>query len=117
MSDELENLRQKRLRELQEQAMNQQQTDEESKLREKSQQEYEAQKQQIIKQILSEAARQRLNNIKLVKPQLADAVENQLIQLHSMGKLQNNISEQQLLQMLKQIQNTKRDSTIQFKRV
>ncbi|MFB5606102.1 MAG: DNA-binding protein, partial [Nitrosarchaeum sp.] len=40
-----------------------------------------AQKEQVLKQILSPEARMRLNNIKMVKPELSDLVEQYLIGL------------------------------------
>ena len=39
------------------------------------------QKEIILKQILSSDARLRLNNVKLVKPELANLVENYLISM------------------------------------
>ncbi|PIN97057.1 MAG: DNA-binding protein, partial [Nitrosopumilus sp. CG10_big_fil_rev_8_21_14_0_10_33_7] len=42
-----------------------------------------AQKEQILKQILSPDARMRLNNIKMVKPELSDLVEQYLIGMAS----------------------------------
>jgi DNA-binding TFAR19-related protein (PDSD5 family) len=49
---------------------------------------------------------------------MAEAIENQLIQLSQAGRIPGGIlNEQQLLQMLKQIQQGKRESTIKFKRV
>ncbi len=41
--------------------------------------EISAQKEQILKQILTSEARSRLNNIKMVKPELSDLVEQYLI--------------------------------------
>ena len=45
-----------------------------------------AQKEQILKQILVPEARMRLNNIKMVKPELADLVEQYLIGMATQGK-------------------------------
>ena len=72
--EELEALRQKKLAEMQEQqAASQMQEEQKAAL--------EAQKQAILRQILTEEARQRLTNVKLVRPELAEAVEVRLIQL------------------------------------
>ena len=46
-----------------------------------SEEQINAQKEIILKQILSSEARLRLNNVKMVKPELANLVENYLIGL------------------------------------
>jgi programmed cell death protein 5 len=68
-----------------------------------------AQKEQILKQILSPDARMRLNNIKLVKPELSDLVEQYLIGIASQGKMSSQINDTQLKQILLSIQQPKRD--------
>ena len=68
-----------------------------------------AQKEQILKQILAADARLRLNNVKMVKPDLASLVENYLIGMASQGKLGSQISDEQLKQILLSIQQPKRD--------
>ena len=59
-----------------------------------------AQKELILKQILSSDARLRLNNVKLVKPDLANLVENYLINMASQGKFNSQISDEQLKQII-----------------
>ena len=71
--------------------------------------EISAQKEQILKQILAADARLRLNNVKMVKPDLANLVENYLIGMASQGKLGSQISDEQLKQILLSIQQPKRD--------
>ncbi len=71
--------------------------------------EISAQKEQILKQILASDARLRLNNVKMVKPDLANLVENYLISMASQGKLSSQISDEQLKQILLSIQQPKRD--------
>jgi len=71
--------------------------------------EISAQKEQILKQILAADARLRLNNVKMVKPDLANLVENYLISMASQGKLGSQISDDQLKQILLSIQQPKRD--------
>ena len=46
-----------------------------------------AQKDTLLKQILSSEARLRLNNVKMVKPELANMVENYLLGLASQGRV------------------------------
>ena len=71
--------------------------------------EISTQKEQILKQILAADARLRLNNVKMVKPELANLVENYLIGMASQGKLGSQISDEQLKQILLSIQQPKRD--------
>lgn len=117
MSDELDEIRKKRLRELQQAAGTDQQEEELRRQQQEAEEAYEKQKQAILRTIMTDEAKQRLSNIKLVKPQMADNIENQLVQLAQSGRLSGKITEEQLLRLLKQIQNRKRDSTIKFKRV
>jgi programmed cell death protein 5 len=80
-----------------------------------SQNEISEQKEQILKQILSPEARSRLNNIKMVKPELANLVEQYLIGMATQGKLPGQISDDQLKQILLSTQQPKRD--FKFNRV
>ena len=59
-----------------------------------------AQKEMMLKQILSSEARLRLNNVKMVKPELANLVENYLLGLSTQGKIQGQITDEQLKQIL-----------------
>ena len=71
-----------------------------------------AQKEIILKQILSSDARLRLNNVKMVKPELANMVENYLINMDSQGQVKSQISDEQLKQILMSLQQPKRDFKI-----
>ena len=70
------------------------------------------QKEQILKQILTSEARMRLNNIKMVKPELSDLVEQYLIGMASQGKMPGQINDDQLKQILLSTQQPKRDFKI-----
>jgi len=74
--------------------------------------EISAQKEQILKQMLSPDARLRLNNVRMVKPDLAGMVENYLIGLITQGKINSQITDNQLKQILMSIQQPKRDFKI-----
>jgi programmed cell death protein 5 len=71
-----------------------------------------AQKEQILKQILTPEARMRLNNIKMVKPELSDLVEQYLIGMATQGKMSGQITDDQLKQILLSTQQPKRDFKI-----
>jgi len=74
-----------------------------------------AQKELVLKQILSSDARLRLNNVRLVKPDLSNLVENYLINMASQGKFNSQISDEQLKQILMSMQQPKRDFKINRK--
>lgn len=104
-NDELENLRQKRLAELQQQAgQNQQQS--------QAQKQLEAQKQALLRQILTPESRQRLTNLRMIKPEFTQQIELQLIQLAQTGKLPIPLPDAQLKQILIQLQSRKRETKI-----
>ena len=71
-----------------------------------------AQKDMLLKQILSGEARLRLNNVKMVKPELANMVENYLLGLAAQGKAPGQITDGQLKQILMSAQQPKKDFKI-----
>jgi programmed cell death protein 5 len=106
MSDEeLEAIRRRKLL-----AMQQKATDDQRQAQ--AEQQIEAQKQELLRKILSPEARQRLTNLKMVKPEFIEQLELQLIQLAQMGKVHMPMSDAQLKQILIQLQSRKREPTI-----
>ena len=71
-----------------------------------------AQKEIMLKQVLSGDARLRLNNVRMVKPDLAELVENYILNLSVQGKISGQISDEQLKQILSSAQQPKRDFKI-----
>ena len=88
--------------------------DDENKTQEKDSQ-LKAQKEMMLKQVLSSEARLRLNNVRMVKPDLADLVENYILNLSVQGKISGQISDDQLKQILLSVQQPKHD--FKFNRV
>ena len=78
--EELDRIRRRKLEELKQQAAQQQIT-------EVQQKEFESKKYQLMRKILSQEGRQRLENIRMIKPEFAEQIELQLIQLLQSGKL------------------------------
>lgn len=77
--------------------------------------EVSAMKDSALKTLLTAEARLRLNNVRLVKPDLAAMVENYLLGLASQGRLNSQISDDQLKQILLSTQQPKRDFKINRK--
>ncbi|MCS7130199.1 MAG: DNA-binding protein [Archaeoglobaceae archaeon] len=104
--DELEELRRRRLLELQ-----RQKELEELRKQEEMRRQYEAQKQAILRAILEPEARERLARLKLAHPEIAEAVETQLVYLAQAGKIQSKITDNMLVEILKRAQK-KRETKI-----
>ncbi len=66
----------------------------------------------VLQVVLDPQARQRLMNVRLVKPDLAAAVENYLINAASSGRINRPLSDEELKQLLLRIQQPKRDFKI-----
>ncbi len=58
---------------------------------------------QLILEIMEKPARERMANLKLVKPQLALQLEMYLGQLHQAGQLRSKITDAQLVSILKKL--------------
>ncbi|MHA2300511.1 MAG: DNA-binding protein [Candidatus Thorarchaeota archaeon] len=106
--EELEEIRQRKLASLKEQAL-------EDQAREQQVAEAQAQKEAILRQILTPEARSRLTNIRMVKPQVAEQIELQLIQLASSGRLKARVTDEQLKNLLQQITGQERERKISFR--
>jgi programmed cell death protein 5 len=103
--DELDMLRQRRYSDLQRAAIGEQRQSE-------SRKQLEAQKQAALKLILTPEARQRLTNIRMVKPEFADQIELQLIQLAQTGKIKVPIGDDQLKEALSRLQSNRKEIKI-----
>jgi programmed cell death protein 5 len=102
--DDIEELRQKKMEQLQEQAQGggQGQVDEEELQRQQEQ--AEAQKQALLRQHLTDGARKRLNTVKMSKPEFGEQVEQQVVALAQSGRLGDRIDEEQMKSLLKELQ-------------
>ena len=83
--------------------------DEEARKREA---EGEAMRQRVLLVLLEPSARQRLANVRIVKPELAAAVENYLINAASTGRLNRALTDDELKQILLNLQTPKKDFKI-----
>lgn len=54
----------------------------------------------ILNRILTNEARERLSRVKIVRPDRAQAVENYIIKLYSMGQIHQKLGEKDIVQIL-----------------
>ena len=66
-------------------------------------------RQRVLLVVLDPQARQRLMNIRLVKPDLAMAVENYLISAASSGRINRPLTDDELKQLLMRLQQPKKE--------
>lgn len=98
--ERLEKLREEKMQELQEQAGGQGGNEE---AQQAAQEQAEAQKQAVLKQHLTDGARQRLNAVQMSKPEFAEQVEQQVVALARSGRLQDRIDEDQMADLLSEL--------------
>jgi programmed cell death protein 5 len=98
--ERLEELREKKMQELQERGQAQQ-GDAESQ--QAAQQQAEAQQEAMLKQHLTDGARQRLNAVEMSKPEFAEQVKRQVLALAQSGRIQDQIDEDQMKDILREL--------------
>ena len=101
----MEQLRKRRLLELQRRLAEEQQ-------RTQVQQQIEMQKQALLRRILTPDARRRLTNLKMVKPEFTQQLELQLIQLAQLGKIDIPVTDKQLKEILVRLRSGRREFKI-----
>lgn len=104
--DELEVLRQRKLQELQVQAQQQAVAQEQQKR-------IDAEKQMLMRQLLTPEARERLANLRMTRPDVVESVENQLITLVQAGRITQQIDDYTLRQILRKVMPQKREIKIE----
>ncbi|MFN4132973.1 MAG: DNA-binding protein [Candidatus Hadarchaeales archaeon] len=103
--DELEQIRMRKMQEIQAQLQERQR---QMELR----RQMEIQKRLILQQILTPEARSRLANIRAAKPAFAEQLELQLIQLAQAGQITSKITDEQLKALLNRIVSKRRETKI-----
>jgi programmed cell death protein 5 len=106
--DELEELRRRKLLQLQAQQEHMAAAQEQAEA-------VEAQRQAILRQVLTPEARERLGTVKIAYPDLAAEVERQLILLATSGRLARVVDEATLKEVLAKMMPKKREIKIQRK--
>ena len=73
----------------------------------------EAQRQTLMRAILTPEARERLGRLKVAYPDIAASVEDQLLSLYSSGRLRSQVDDATLRRILEQVVPRKRDIKIE----
>jgi programmed cell death protein 5 len=112
MSEDLEEIRRRKLEQMQQQQQQYNAQGQAAGQQEQARAEYEAKKQAIMRQILTPEARERLNTLKMTKPELVANVEAQLVSLAQSGRLASKIDDVKLKALLLQLQPKKHEMQI-----
>ncbi len=94
---ELEELRKRRMLELQREAIA---NEENARREEEERKALQKEKQDLLKRLLTPEAIQRLSNVRLARPEVAENVENQIISLAQTGRLNRMITDSELKAIL-----------------
>ena len=113
--DDLDQLREERLKELQEQQQGGGDAAAQAEAQEEAQAQADAQKQAILRQYLTDGARKRLNTVRMSKPDFADQVEQQLVAIAQSGRLGDRIDENQMQELLSEMSPSKKSFDIKHR--
>lgn len=102
--ERLEELRKQKMEELREQAGGQGGGQANEAAQEAAREQAEAQQEALLKQYLTDGARQRLNAVEMSKPDFAESVKKQLVALAQSGRVQDRIDEDQMKDLLRELQ-------------
>ncbi|HJJ46330.1 MAG TPA: DNA-binding protein [Methanocorpusculum sp.] len=103
--EELAELRRQRMMQMQQQQMAEQ---EQLQAKQRMQQQI----QSVLMQVMEPEARERLNTIRITKPDFAASIEQQIVALAQSGRLRQKITDDQLKALLAQIVPQKREFNI-----
>jgi len=109
---ELAELRRRRMRQIQDLQSSEATNAQAYSAQEAEMQRREAERAEILRRILTPEARERLGRIRLAKPEVAGAVEQQLIALAASGRIQRQIDDATLRSLLERIAPERREINI-----
>jgi len=106
---ELEELKRRRLIDLQNRAAANQELQERDEAERRA---AEKEKQDVVKRFVTPEAYERLTNVKLVRPEVVENVENQIIMLAQSGRLNRLITDAEVKSLLARL-SAKRETKIE----
>ena len=96
--DDLDELREKKMEQLREQ-----QEGGDAEAQQAAQERADAQKKAVLRKHLTDDARQRLNTLKMSKPQVGEQVEQQIVAIAQSGRIQGKIDDDKMRQLLEEM--------------
>ncbi|MBX0296302.1 DNA-binding protein [Haloarcula nitratireducens] len=96
--EDIEELRKQKMEQLKEQ-----QEGGDAEAQQAAQEQAEAQKKAVLRQHLTDGARKRLNTVKMSKPDIGDQIEQQVVALARSGRVQDQIDEEQMKELLSEL--------------
>ncbi|SIR47807.1 DNA-binding TFAR19-related protein [Haladaptatus litoreus] len=103
--DRLEELRKKKMEEMQDQKQ-------QEEAQQQAQQQADAQKKALLRQYLTDGARKRLNSVRMSKPQFAEQVEQQILAIAQSGRINGKIDDQKMKELLRELKPDKKSFNI-----
>ena len=103
--EELEAIRRRKLLEMQQRLLQEREAAE-------AKRRMEMEKQALLRRILTSEARQRLANLKMIKPEFTSQIETWLIQIAQQGRISIPIDDEQLKEILRRLHRSRREIRI-----
>jgi len=103
--EELEAIRRRKLLEMQQRLLQEREAAE-------AKRRMEMEKQALLRRILTPEARQRLANLKMIKPEFTSQIETWLIQIAQQGRISIPIDDEQLKEILRRLHRGRREIRI-----
>ncbi len=103
--DELEEIKKKKMEELKDSKGS-------GEAQEEAQEKMEAQKKAMLRKLLTPDARERLGNVRVARPELAEKIESQILALAQRGGTEGKIDDQTLKKLLKKLSDQKKEINI-----
>ena len=105
MDEELEEIKKKKMEQIKKQQEGQEQ-------QQQAEEQMRAQKKALLRQVMTPDARERLGNIRVARPDLAERIESQIISLAQRGATKGKIDDETLKELLKKLKGNKKEINI-----